>query len=310
MPTIDLVPWKAIPIVVVLVMLGVAAATSSLRWYHLGLVLAIPAVLISGERGRQFVVDWAPLLVFWLAYDWLRIVQPHVLAYVGVSWPYRLELWAFGWMAGGEVPPHALRNWFAANGSDPLVGTLHVGLEVVYASHVIAYPLLFLCWWWQGLRRREQAARFHLHVWAFTVLNVIGFAGYVMLPSAPPWWVSIHGQTQPTAELLAGLSLAAGIDGAFTASLIATAPDQFAAVPSLHGAYPVLLGLLAGRRRPAWFVAIVGYGALMWFATVALNLHYVIDLVAGAGAAAVAWPLGVLAAGSGEAPSRHHRTRC
>ncbi|MFL6274618.1 MAG: phosphatase PAP2 family protein, partial [Blastocatellia bacterium] len=53
-------------------------------------------------------------------------------------------------------------------------------------------------------------------------------------------------------------------------------------VPSLHGAYPVLLVLLSWRKLRWPMVAVmVVYALLMWAATVILNQHYVIDLIAG-----------------------------
>jgi membrane-associated phospholipid phosphatase len=80
------------------------------------------------------------------------------------------------------------------------------------------------------------------------------------------------------------------MDGALIRNTITTAPNWFAAVPSLHGAYPVLLFLLAWRERARmrWLVAIGAWGAAMWYATVALNQHYVVDLLAGAVVAAAA----------------------
>ena len=54
-------------------------------------------------------------------------------------------------------------------------------------------------------------------------------------------------------------------------------------VPSLHGAYPVLLLLLGWQRRSRFSLAIIGvYGRAMRAATVVLNQHYIVDLLAGA----------------------------
>jgi membrane-associated phospholipid phosphatase len=52
----------------------------------------------------------------------------------------------------------------------------------------------------------------------------------------------------------------------------------------------VLLFMLAWRgRSKAWLAAIAVYGTAMWISTVALNLHYVVDLLLGAAVAAAAW---------------------
>jgi inositol phosphorylceramide synthase catalytic subunit len=74
--------------------------------------------------------------------------------------------------------------------------------------------------------------------------------------------------------------------------MIGTAPMWFGAVPSLHGAYPVLFFLLAWRHRNRWLLTLIAmYGAMMWAATVVLNQHYIIDLLAGAAAAFTAYGL-------------------
>ena len=78
--------------------------------------------------------------------------------------------------------------------------------------------------------------------------------------------------------------------GALIQGMIRNASLWFAAVPSLHGAYPVLLLLLLPRTKSRLALAVVAlYGCAMWTATVVLNQHYVIDLVAGALLAIGAW---------------------
>jgi membrane-associated phospholipid phosphatase len=80
------------------------------------------------------------------------------------------------------------------------------------------------------------------------------------------------------------------MDGEIIRRTLATAPNWFAAFPSLHGGYPVLLFMILWReRRASWLAAVAVYGAAMWASTVVLNQHYVVDLVAGAGVAVAAF---------------------
>ena len=145
-------------------------------------------------------------------------------------------------------------------------------------------------WWWRGREWQADRERFLRCAVAFAVVNLLGFVGYVLVPAAPPWWVSLYGMAQPTAALVASADLGAAMDGEIIRRTLATAPNWFAAFPSLHGGYPVLLFLIVWReRRAAWLAAIATYGAAMWTSTVALNQHYVIDLVAGAAVAVVAF---------------------
>lgn len=283
-------PWRIVVCAAVIGFLALGVVTHSFRSYHLFTLLAIPAAILASEGGRRFFLAWAPLAATWIVYDRFRLVQPWLLDRVSVELPYRLELLAFGWLTGGVSPPHAARAWLAAHAAEPIGRAVVVGLEGVYLSHIFVYPALFLFWWIRGRSIARDHERFTRHIVAFTILNVLGFAGYLLLPAAPPWWVSLHGFTQPTAALVAGSNLAMAMDGAIIRSTIETAPNWFAAVPSLHGAYPVLLFLLAWREgaRARWLVLIATFGTLMWIATVALNQHYIVDLLAGALLAAVA----------------------
>jgi hypothetical protein len=293
-------PWKACVCASICAFLAIAAATHSLRTYHWFLLLAIPAVAIAAERGRSFVVGWAPLFLFWIAYDRLRLIQPLLFERVAVAWPYEFERLMFGWLAGGQTPPHLAHAWLiSAAGSFP-ADVVRVAAEAVYVSHIFVYPLLFLLWWVRGFSLDSQPHReqFAINVKAFTALNVAGLLCYVLIPAAPPWWVTLNGFAQPTPDLVASADLAAAMSGTLIQKTIATAPQWFAAIPSLHGGYPVLL-LLMNRRsvRPAVWAGMAAYGAAIWASTVVLNQHYVIDLLAGAAIAVAVW-LGVRGLGS------------
>jgi inositol phosphorylceramide synthase catalytic subunit len=276
-------PWKLWVCFGVCMYLALNVATRTIKPYHWLLLLLIPGAALAAERGRRLFADWAPLFLTWIAYDRLRWVQPLLLPRVWVSAPYEVERALFGWAAGGEAPAHAASRWLDAASISAPGFALSALLQAIYFSHVVAYPLLFLTWWLRGRSRGRDRERFATHVWAFALLNALGFVGYVLLPVAPPWWVSLYGTAQPSQELAASAPLAEAIHGALTQRTIATAPNWFAAFPSLHGAYPVLLFILAwpGRNR-TWLAGIALYGSLMWASTVVLNLHYVVDLVAGA----------------------------
>jgi membrane-associated phospholipid phosphatase len=84
--------------------------------------------------------------------------------------------------------------------------------------------------------------------------------------------------------------MAAAMHGAVIQGMISNASQWFAAVPSLHGAYPVLLWLLTPWKQSRWVrIGIAAYGCAMWAATVVLNQHYIVDLLAGALLATAAW---------------------
>ncbi|MFY9557668.1 MAG: phosphatase PAP2 family protein, partial [Blastocatellia bacterium] len=94
----------------------------------------------------------------------------------------------------------------------------------------------------------------------------------------------------PTPELVGQANMSAAMHGALIQGMIRNASQWFAAVPSLHGAYPVLMLLLFPFKKSRLALASIAlYAAAMWTATVVLNQHYIIDLLAGALLAVVAW---------------------
>ncbi|MGH2511882.1 MAG: phosphatase PAP2 family protein, partial [Candidatus Limnocylindrales bacterium] len=66
-------------------------------------------------------------------------------------------------------------------------------------------------------------------------------------------------------------------------------PNDVAAFPSLHAAYPTLAFLFARRAfgRIGWLM--LGYAACVWFAVIYLGDHYLVDVLGGIGYALVAY---------------------
>ncbi|MCI0489725.1 MAG: phosphatase PAP2 family protein [Blastocatellia bacterium] len=282
-------PWQITVCAVVGGYLALGVATHSIRAFHWFLLAVIPAALLASKHGRRFFIDWVPLFAFWLVYDRLRLLQPFLLNRVLVESPYVMERWAFGWMAGGEIPAHASRMWLAAHSAEPLWSAVSWSAQIIYLSHIFVLPLLLFFWWLRGRTREHDRERFRIHMRAFAVLHAFGILIYIILPVAPPWWVSLHGLAQPSAELVARTDMAAAMDGQIVRGLIRSASLWFGAVPSLHGAYPVLMFLLALRdRHRAMIMAFALYSAAMFITTVILNQHYIIDLLAGGAVAVLA----------------------
>ena len=275
-------PWQVAVCLFVSAYLALGLATDSVRAYHWLMLLAIPGALLSAERGRRFFLDWAPLFAFWLVYDRLRLVQPLLYSRVAVEHPFLLERAVFGWLAKGAVPAHAAHAWLASH-NGAMASIIEWIAQIVYFSHLFVVPMVIAVLWVLGLSRKGYRAAFLSHIRAFTVLNFSAIVVYLLLPVAPPWWVSLNGMTTPTAELVNNANISAAMHGTLIQGMIRNASQWFAAVPSLHGAYPVLLLLLGWRRRSRFSLPILGaYGCIMWIATVVLNQHYIVDLLAGA----------------------------
>jgi membrane-associated phospholipid phosphatase len=114
---------------------------------------------------------------------------------------------------------------------------------------------------------------------------LIGFVIYYIYPAAPPWYVQQHGfELQPhTPGNTAGLIK---FDEFFNVSifrgLYAKGSNVFAAMPSLHSAYPLIVLYFAWKNNTGPFKivsVIVTVG--IWFAAVYTGHHYILDVLAG-----------------------------
>lgn len=119
----------------------------------------------------------------------------------------------------------------------------------------------------------------------FVLVNLIGFVIYYVYPAAPPWYVQYHGFVfhAHTPGNTAGLIK---FDRFFNTpvfqSIYAKSSNVFAAMPSLHSSYPVIVLYYGLKNRFGLiniFFGIVTIG--IWFTAVYASHHYVLDVLAG-----------------------------
>jgi len=253
--------------------LGLFAA-GSLGWQHAALPVLVWACLTRREGPRAFVREWWPLILFWLGYDSMRAWGSLLYPRVAVEEPYRWEAGLF-LSPTGEIWPFFFVSWMQEHATSAAARALYACCNLVYLSHLFALPALLLILW---LRRRRLL--FRRLLLSLAALGYLGLAGYVAYPAAPPWWVYENGFRRPTPEH----SKPAGLEsGSVLSTLFHYSPNRFAAIPSLHGAFPLLLLLVLALHGARWrWIVLAGfYTAAMWFACVFLNQHYIVDLLAG-----------------------------
>lgn len=121
--------------------------------------------------------------------------------------------------------------------------------------------------------------------YAFVLTNFIGFIIYYLYPAAPPWYVDEYGfelnQNIPASP--AGLSRFDDYFGIHLFhSLYSKNANVFAAIPSLHAAYPLLVLYYGIKRKMGWMnVLFLIFLLGIWFAAVYSFHHYIIDLFLG-----------------------------
>ena len=131
---------------------------------------------------------------------------------------------------------------------------------------------------WVYLRRTEAFTRFRNTI---LLANVIGLVGYVLLPTAPPRMFPDLGFDDTLARFT---SLNHG------SGLINFVANPYAAMPSLHAADALIVGIVLFAVCRNWFVKAIWalWPAWVWFSVMATGNHFWLDVVAGVFVALVA----------------------
>jgi membrane-associated phospholipid phosphatase len=248
--------------------------------------LALGALLVI--RDRLWLSDWLPLVALLLAYELMRGLADDA------GFPLHMDdlIVAERLLALGALPTQVLQDAIR-----PVAG-----IDVVAAVSTVVYMLHFLVpitagvllWKW----RREQ---FYDFVAALIVLSMAAFVTYLLLPAAPPWYAANAGALNGSdglpviaylkPETFANVGAWLGLDGnnVYDTVFYAAGPNDVAAWPSLHVAYPFLAFLFLRRAfgRIAWLVA--GYALVVAFSVVYTGDHWVHDCIAGAAFAYLAY---------------------
>ncbi len=226
-------------------------------------------VFMWTKNGRAFLFEFLPFLLLLVTYKQLRNFANELTpSDINITNLIDWEMALFG----GTLPGHYLQQNLWGQFYTPVLDMLANGL---YLSHFMS-PLVLAMLLWQ----RERA-----QYWAFAfgivALSYAAFVTYVLFPAAPPWWSTLNGYIvdQPVSLdhfVVSGEEL---VNGA----------NPVAAMPSLHAAYPSYIALVSIRvwGKRALPVIMLPLGVVS--ATFYLGHHYVIDALAGAFYALIAF---------------------
>jgi hypothetical protein len=220
-------------------------------------LLALLVIAIALGRGRTFVADWTPFLLLFFAYEAMRgfaaRFAPHDLS--------GLERWVFG----GTIPTLTLQHAFYHPG---VIGIQDLIAMVFYFLHFVLPIVVGFVFW---VNSREHYWRF---IAALLLMCFLAFLTYLFWPSAPPWYQfhDVVKINQQTVDKLWGNTVVV-IYHAFN-------PNQFAAFPSLHAAFPMLAVVYAWRRYRALAIGLLFWTAGVVVSIVYLGEHYVVDALA------------------------------
>ncbi|MEZ5341341.1 MAG: phosphatase PAP2 family protein [Acidimicrobiales bacterium] len=193
------------------------------------------------------------------------------------------------WQQGIIVPDGPVHWWEAA-------------VAVCYSSHFVASLTLMGVLW--AFDRENGFLPFRRR---FSIVTLLGLLGYFLVPSAPPWMAARDGLIEPVRRLsLRGFQVFGGEGAEKAITTGAKFSNQVAAMPSLHGAWSLLIAVFLTRYLPRWsWPILLAYPALMLFSLVSTGEHYVIDVLAGFGCVGVAFALARLIEQRRENPGSH-----
>lgn len=121
------------------------------------------------------------------------------------------------------------------------------------------------------VRRHEAFTRFRNTI---LLANVLGLFGYVFMPTAPPRLLNED----------------VGLVITHTNGLVQLAANPYAAMPSLHAADSLIVGVVMALLARRWWAKLFWsiWPAWVWFVVMATGNHFWLDCVAGLGVAMIA----------------------
>lgn len=253
--------------------LGLAYFVIGWRPDHLNLLVLLLTAYFAFPVSRKMFWAFLFFVIYWLLYDSLRAYPNYMVNPVSIRELYEAEKSLFGIStASGILTPN---EYAAANGT-PFLDVLAPSFYLTW----VPVPMLFVIYLF--FKDKQIMAQF---AFVFLLVNLVGLVIYYLYPAAPPWYVSEHGFDfqANTPGNPAGLIK---FDDFFKVNVFegmyAKNGNVFAAIPSLHSAFPVLLVYFGIKKRLLigsifFFIILAG----IWFAAIYTNHHYIIDVIAG-----------------------------
>jgi len=240
---------------------------------QLVLVLIFNSMFYASSGTRKFILGFSIFIFYWIIFDYMKAFPNYDYNTVHIADLYGFEKHIFGINLNGKiVTPN---EYFAIKGTTFL--SIVTGL---FYLCWIPVPLSFATYLF--FRNKRQFLYFAL---TFLLVNLLGFVVYYLYPAAPPWYVQQHGFAFQPLKLASTGGLAK-FDAYFHIelfkSIYAKGSNVFAAMPSLHSAYPVIVVYYAFKNRLGfvkYIFTLVMIG--IWFTAVYASHHYVLDVMAG-----------------------------
>lgn len=237
------------------------------------LVLICNTLFYASVITRKFIIGFSIFVVYWILFDYMKAFPNYNVNRVHIAELYHLEKHIFGILSDGKL---LTPNEYLRIHSTPAVDIIGGIFYLMW----IPVPLAFACYLF--FTKRDQFLQFSL---TFVLVNLIGFVIYYLYPAAPPWYVQYHGfmfiahtHSNPAGLIRFDHLLNVPV----FQSIYRQGSNVFAAMPSLHSSYPVIVLYYGLKNRMGIINVIFGIVVLgIWFTAVYASHHYVLDVFAG-----------------------------
>jgi hypothetical protein len=240
---------------------------------QLVLVFIFNALFFFSKATRKFMLGFSIFIVYWILFDYMKAFPNYRYNVVHIEDLYDAEKRIFGISLHGMI---VTPNEFWKINSNAFLDVLTGLFYLMWVPVPLAFAVYLF------FKKKLEFVHFSL---VFVWVNLLGFVVYYLFPAAPPWYVQEHGFVliPGTPGNTAGL---ARFDQFFNITLFkgiySKGSNVFAAMPSLHSAYPVIVVYYALRNKlgaiNVFFVTVmVG----IWFSAIYSSHHYSLDVLAG-----------------------------
>ena len=241
---------------------------------QLFLVFLFNSLYFINGKTRHFILAFSIFIVYWIVFDYMKAFPNYHYNPVHIEELHNLEKSVFGFNYNGSVVTP--NEYFLQNKTT----FLNVLTGLFYLCWIPVPPAIGA---WLFIKKREAFYHFSL---SFFLINLIGFVGYYSYPAAAPWYYQLYGNVfiANTPGNVAGLiEFDKYFDVTIFKSLYEKSSNVFAAMPSLHSAYPVLVVYYAFRYSKNYLLRIFTLTVMVgiWFAAVYTSHHYVLDVLMG-----------------------------
>jgi hypothetical protein len=231
------------------------------------------SIVLPRSRKRDVLLCAMQMYAYTVTYQMPNDDPDALERRVRVEYPVRIDRI----LGLGTIPNLRLQGWFAKPGRirkrDQILVWSH-WLWFLFPHGTVAYVLA---------RHPERFPR--TAVLTYAVFD-IGLIGYWAVPTAPPWYASLHGRLGETGEVAVRRMMvehgeAFWKDG-WAPLYSVLGGNPLAAMPSLHFATSLMAAHLLTEVGPVEGAVGWTYALTLGFALVYLGEHYLVDLLAGA----------------------------